>query len=281
MKNKNEYSYGIVYVAWGEHFIIEAINSAKSLRNSGIDYPICLIANTNPDNNLFNDFIQIKGPSGKKDKLLMYDAPYKKVLFLDTDIIVFKNVIDEMFQLLDRFDIAVNSRGTLADRYTEEVPNSFPEYNTGVIVFKKSEITKKFFDIWSTYFDDMEESIIKKTGRVWDQWSFRKALYFCDLRIAWLPYEYNFMHYFPMIISSQIFIGHGRPASKVISVVGNFNSDKNKMKGNFPTAYIPRLGCVKHYNKMRNTDLFKILFNSNKLVIIEVFKRIRNLFGLG
>ena len=74
----------------------------------------------------------------------MYQSPYDKTLFLDTDTYINHN-LDDMFVILDKYDMALahdfsRKRNYVAAAIPEynALPYAFSEFNTGVFLYKKS-----------------------------------------------------------------------------------------------------------------------------------------------
>ena len=125
---------------------------------------------------------------------LLWDSPYYGTLYLDSDTRIV-NPIDDLFSLLGRFDIAaaidparkVAETASIYDEY-KDIPEAFPEFAGGVILFRKSAAVERFFNIW----DENYKRWCQLSGRVNDQPAFRVALWQCDnLRLYTLPPEYN------------------------------------------------------------------------------------------
>ena len=194
---------GILYAATEEDLVREAQTSAKTVKDEMGDLPIAIVteSETNPDG--FDVVINLESPThGFQDKILaMEKSPFEKTLYLDTDTYMNDDVQD-VFEALDHFDIAaVHNQNR--DIYTEKnlgVPQCFPEYNSGVVAFNKSE-TKTFFKKWLKEYSEDHQG---------DQPSFRKVLYERDLQIATLPNEFNYLPRYPGHIVKDVKIFHGR-----------------------------------------------------------------------
>jgi hypothetical protein len=121
----------------------------------------------------------------------MAESPYDKTVYLDTDIFVTEDFTD-IFSLLDKFDIAATEDPTrtgtgAVPNYGADIPESFPEYNTGVVAYNSNKKVNKHFVQWQ------EEYTEHREAHPHDQPSFWKLLYESDLRIGTLPREYNCM----------------------------------------------------------------------------------------
>lgn len=199
-------STGVIYIATGEEFVAEARNSARSLKQAVPGVSICLISDVQEEHPEFDGRIVVDDPHyGFRDKVeYMSESPYDKTIYLDTDVHVYSD-ISNLFNILDEFDVAAAHNGAgISDRREtydiEEIPDSFPEYNTGIVAYDTGKMSE-FATEWKTaYIDDHPH----------DQPSFRKALYQSDLRIATLPPEYNCLFREPGHVVGTVKIFHGR-----------------------------------------------------------------------
>lgn len=230
-------SRGFVYVATGEGYLREALASAASLRAAVPGAHICLITDVALESNGTFDLVQLATSVQHNpiDKLLSIDAPYERVIFLDTDTHVCDDISD-MFDLLDRFDLALlqeNHRGW--DYTLPGVSAAFPEYNTGVIVFRRSEAVRALFAQWRKTYDHLRET----QGLRNDQPAFREVLYQSDLRVATLPSEYHFLGNVPNYAMWKIKLVHGRGNLRQIATLANERVGAR--------AYIPSVGVIQPY----------------------------------
>lgn len=250
-------------MATGEKYVREAAESASSVRQCGGVYPICLITDNQPVVGEWDDVVFLEEPARSfRDKLKMSQAPYEQVLFLDTDTRVLAP-LDDVFQVLEEFDIAVHQTpfGTWYD--LPGVPKSFPEFNTGVIAFRKSGGTGAFFEAWNEWFDKLGRFPVSE-----DQVSFRKAIYHSDVRYAWLPAEYNIMPYMPSRVAEKLTIAHGRGGlDRMIREMNESSGDR---------AWVPRLGLIPTHNRASWPQLLRLWRRVGAMIGIEVLKR-----GLG
>ena len=127
----------------------------------------------------------------------------------------------ELFVVLDAFDIAAAHSPSRAIYEVDGVPDAFPEFNTGVILFGGSPAIRAFFASWAETFTRYLER--RASGEVrWlrpadkrvhvlnDQGTFREALYRSRLRVATLPPEYNCRFSAPGFVDGPVRILHGR-----------------------------------------------------------------------
>jgi hypothetical protein len=229
---------GFVYVATGEGYLKEALLSASSLRAVMPNASICLITDvTSPMPSGLFDTVRLETEVCRNpiDKLRSIDCPYERVIFLDTDTYVCGD-LSELFDLLDRFDLALlqeNHRGW--DYTLAGVPSSFPEYNTGVIVFRRSAAVRSLFETWRKNYDELRQSQELRN----DQPAFRQALYFSELRVATLPSEFHFLGNVPNYAMWEIRLVHGRGNLPKIAQLANESLGAR--------AYVPAVGVMRSF----------------------------------
>lgn len=214
---------GITYIAFGEEYQTEAVQSAARIAELG-DWPLCLITDS-PIQTAQNVFDHIKTSSeevdykshrygGKIKPIFFRESPYDETLYLDTDTYVVDNeAISELFTLLKEYDLAVahdTHRGVEWQYRNEEVPieNSpptFPWFNTGVVVYKKNEKVQNLFELWESMYDDQSQIL----PGINDQSSFTEAVFNTDVNHTVFPEEYNHRTPFQQTLRGQVKILHG------------------------------------------------------------------------
>jgi len=103
---------GVVYIATGQKFVDEALISARSVRRRMGDIPIALFTDLshlqqNPPDPVNMVYLMHNVRKSCLDKMYpLLDTPFEKTLFLDTDTYVCDR-IDEVFDILDHYDIAI------------------------------------------------------------------------------------------------------------------------------------------------------------------------------
>lgn len=232
-----------VYVATGEGYVREAMHSGETLRRHHPDIPIYLFTDVPPEK--AGPFTAVLRPQGliersPIDKLLAYEAPHERVVFLDSDTHVLGD-LTSIFEVLDTFDIAMLqevSRGW--DYELPGVPLAFPEFNTGVVAFRKSDTMRKFFEDWRANFARFHETLVKRGTPFTDQPALRYTLFHSKLRIAALPSEYHFLGDYPNYIMWKALLIHGR---------GNYERVAKQVNEQLGyRAYVPELGVLTTYN---------------------------------
>jgi hypothetical protein len=143
-------------------------------------------------------FDLVRVPSSARDGFfdkarLMGESPYEQTVFIDADVFVVQP-FSELFALLDRFDCALTHEEYLDTDWNgsyerPEIPSSFPEWNTGLMVYRRSPETSALFARWGELYGAF---LMANPGvPINDQPFFREAAYFGEARIATLGREYN------------------------------------------------------------------------------------------
>ena len=245
-------SAGFVYVATGKAYLPEAFRSAESLRRHHREVPICLITDHPPQDR--GPFTEIRRPVGAvrhtpMDKVLAYEAPYDRIIFLDTDTLILDD-LTPVFGVLERFDLALLQDVNRGWNYElPDVQMSFSEFNTGVIAFRKSAAVENFFAAWSREYDAMREDY----GFVTDQPAFRRTLFHSDLRVAPLPSEFHFLGDMPNCTLWKVRLIHGR---------GNYERVARQVNEELGLrAYVPEIGTLGKYHGRRKLvrDMLRML----------------------
>jgi len=194
---------GVVYIVFlnknkpnipQDYYFREAIYSVKTLKKIHPDLPVTLFTDSDPGIKEFDDvrLISAAGRARLKDQYLR-ESPYDYTLYIDSDTGIINPIVDH-FRLLDRFDLAavhdacraVPERNKIWPAYGN-IPNSFGEYCSGLIFYRKSPAMDKFFDLWRKNY----EHWINFSGYKNDQPSFRVSLWECDdIKIHTLPIEF-------------------------------------------------------------------------------------------
>ena len=199
-------SEGILYIATGNQFIKEARISAQSVTDQMPDVPIAIITDKEINYPVFDETIVVDDPEyGFPDQLeYTVKSPYNRTIRLDTDIYVKKSIY-EVFDVLEGFDIAATHNHNRNAYEVAGVPDSFPEYNGGVLAYNNTPEWSSFISDWRRHYKDLRT---EQETQV--QPALRKALYESDLRIATLPSEYNLMLRYAGHAYGDIKVFHGR-----------------------------------------------------------------------
>lgn len=203
-----EGSRGVMYCVSGTGcYLDEARRSAESVRRYCPGIPIALFTAGDP--------AAAPGPWDEVrpcpphrperpflSRLAAFAAtPFTRTLALDTDTLVVAGVSD-LFRLLDRFDLAAAqlpyNRRAKPIYKAPDVPDSFTEYNCGVLLFRRTPAVAAFLADWARAY--AEDALDRPEGN--DQVYFRRCLYHSDLRVATLQHRYNVRYHWR---SSEVF----------------------------------------------------------------------------
>lgn len=226
-------NFGLLYVATGEKYIKECIESAKSAKSVMPDVSITLHTDINIESDLFDYIEHIENPRHSFiDKIgPLLHTKYKKTLFIDTDT-HFLDDINDLSLLLDKFELGVAHAPWRLPPWEgweshnlKDVPISFPELNTGVIAYRLTSSVKTLFNTWkNNYTKQLKYKLSPKN----DQPAFRHSLYYSNVKFTILPPEYNFRTVFNAFqgggIKVKILHGRGCNLKKAIKLV---NLDNN------------------------------------------------------
>lgn len=217
------------YVATGARYLAEAAQSAASAR---AHMPDCRIVLVTPDAEppaAFDEVIRFG--HGLKDPFELKIAGMARVeasrfVFLDTDTF-FLGEVSDLFAVLDRFDVGVAQAPVRlqsniwpdARHFVAAAPDCFPEFNTGVIAFRRGPEVVRLLEDWLALYK--QHMAVQPPPRTQDQASFRTVLYESSLRVATLPPEYNCRFPYPVSVCGKVRILHGRGNAQMLSRIGN------------------------------------------------------------
>ncbi|WP_152421377.1 hypothetical protein [Natronococcus amylolyticus] len=197
---------GVLYIATGKRFAREAAISAESIKKHMPHIDIAIMSNEEVTEEVFDEYIKISNPDFDFSDQIGYilNTPFDRTLCIDTDIYA-DSSFEEVFDLLDEFDIAAAHNQNKKSYEIPNVPDSFPEYNTGVLLYKNTPRFRDFIKSWKKNYDQLSTE-----SETRNQPAFRRALYCSNLRIATLPSEYNLMVRYPGHAVGKVKIFHGR-----------------------------------------------------------------------
>jgi len=200
---------GFLFVATGARFVEEASVSARRIRELMPTAQIALASDLEPAPGLFDHVIRLTEPTHTfADKVApLQKSPFERTVFLDTDTWLCEPV-PELFSLLERWDIAM-AHAPMRKTGASSVPPVLPEFNSGVIVFRRSEPTSRLLQRWQELYAER----LAATGVRDDQPSLRDALWEVPADVLVLPPEYNFRFVMPAFAGrGPVKILHGRSA---------------------------------------------------------------------
>ena len=184
---------GVLYISTREKYLREAEKSSESLKKHNPDLPITLetCEKLTPTNGVFdsvvvrNDYMH-----DFEDTILKYrHCMYDKTLFLDSDTYVCDDISD-IFNILDKYDLVgcfePTRNGNIEHNHSHNIPNSFPQINTGVIGYNNNHNVHKIFNNWQEKHDEIRDKVHANLT----QPAFRIIAYEGE-NIGILPPEYN------------------------------------------------------------------------------------------
>ncbi|WP_146417099.1 MULTISPECIES: hypothetical protein [Haloarcula] len=216
---------GFLYVATGEQYIEEAKFSAQVTKHH-MDLPITVISDREVNSPYIDKVIIDESPDrsffDKPRNLLK--SPYDKTIYMDGDVFLLQPV-PELFDLLDNVDLATAiDPNEFELRYMDnvdfgDVPESVPLFQTGVIAYKQNEECKEFIRNWINIH---QNSTIKR-----DQTSFRIAIDGANINHMTLSNLYNCLIEWPMQVTGEVKIAHGRLAQATVQDIEDINTHMN------------------------------------------------------
>lgn len=256
---------GFLYVANRPKFIEEAVISVKSLKRFNAE-PVCIVCTpeliTEELRSVFEHVVvseEIENYTYLSKIIGLQNSPFDHTIFLDGDTFI-TDSISELFELLTLVDFATTLEQKLhtTDFKNFKYKRIFPEFNSGVIVFRNSLIMKKILKDW------LEFCLNNKIGN--DMPGLREAVLmnFDSVRFSILPNCYNEHGFSTMLILDQkVKVIHERLGYKKGLVTPHFldfkSMDKfarriNKIE--YKRLYIPQVGIISYRWSPSNMLLF-------------------------
>jgi hypothetical protein len=196
---------GVLYVARGDGYLEAAVESAMSVR--AVTPALALaIATDGPAPAIFDTAIPLTERDGYRAKVVaMMESPFDRTLYLDVDTFAAEDV-SELFRLLDGFDMALAHAPNRVTLALDDVPDAFPEFNTGVIAFRRTAGVERLLAAWLEEFD----RLAPLNAPTKDQSAFRRVAYSAkDVRLAVLPPEFNTRFNMAGFVNQKVRILHG------------------------------------------------------------------------
>ena len=273
---------GVIYGVSGLPWLEETLVSAHSLRSVMPELPrsltidkttLDLVSHTLDLKNYFTDIQVIDSVFHWRSMkfLAIKSSPYQQTLFLDGDTLIIDR-LDELFTLLDWFDIAAAEEKQKALKRYEDapiiplfdpVPITFPELNTGVMVFNNTPAIQEMFDKWIALY----ERGLVEVEFIHDQGAFRNAIYYSDLRFAYLSPEYNLRAAVSHVLRGRVKIIHAHGHLKQIAQLANIKQDSIRM-------WKPMQGLTFGFNPEKVKDPHNISDSENKMFLDSISKTI-------
>lgn len=211
---------GAVYIITQDpRYVGLLLTSAASLKRAMPELPITVFSEFPLESPLFEKVHRVEPTrDGFYDKArLVRSSPYDRTLLIDADTYVLSS-LRELFLLLDHFDCAATHEEYASTdwhrRYLRpDIPSSFPEFNTGVLMLKLSDGVRRMLEHWGTLYRQFLED--KPGQAINDQPFFREAAFCSEVRIATLTREYNCKFRGQGYLNGPVKILHGHVDLKI------------------------------------------------------------------
>lgn len=212
---------GVAFVTTGPESISEAQRAARRIKELDLGYPIAILADQRPEIGIFDEYIPIEDPeyhvSDKHRNI--HRSPFDRTIYMDADTyIVDRDALDELFELLDKFDlVGTLDTGRRWELYGDDTPPvrapvAFPQLNSGVLCFERTDAVEELFDLWRAVYNRLTENS-REGEHVPDQAALREALYRSDVSYGTVGPEYNCRIPFVQQLNGKVKILHGRPSN--------------------------------------------------------------------
>ena len=188
-------TFGILYITYGKKYVEAALRSAWTARAKNPAVPIHLFVDAAShaalglaqDPGPFTSIGIIENPHRRSKVDYMCRTPFERTLYLDSDTSVERDISD-IFGVLERFDLAavhaMHRNSSMGKEFwKEQLPQAFPQFNTGVILYRNSPAVLRMLEQWGKAFAE--------SGHRHDQPTFRELVWHSDIRSIALPPEYN------------------------------------------------------------------------------------------
>jgi lipopolysaccharide biosynthesis glycosyltransferase len=265
---------GYLYVANKQKFVNEAMVSAQSLKQFS-SLPIALVCTQQLATEAVNAFFDYVITEEELHMHLylakiigMQRSPFDNTIFLDSDTFVCAD-ISPIFELLQIADIATTqerSYHTTENIENIRFKNIIPEFNSGVILYKKNNVTTKLLSDWLQICIDnnikndmpgLRESILRN---------------FDVVKYLILPEEYNSHGYKTMLmLYGEVKVIHERLGTSLKTITPHFLSFEEGRrfgqkinKKQCKRFYLPYIGIVPY-----NWSLYNIFFKIKKLIGVK------------
>jgi len=203
---------GIIFSATGERYIAAALKAAsQSLRLNPVPHAVFCSCPAEAEGIRTIAFESAGNPH--IDKISNIAAsPYDETIYLDVDCAAVEQ-FTELFDLLTYYDLAAAHAPGYRGIADPEVPVSFYEINTGVLVYRLNVAVSAMFREWrATYQEWLENPPFDGAdGRVLgqDQPAFRRCLWRSKIPLYVLAPEYNWRFLVPSFLCRKVKIIHG------------------------------------------------------------------------
>ncbi|MEM6356727.1 MAG: hypothetical protein AAF844_13735 [Pseudomonadota bacterium] len=182
---------GIIFASTGDAYTDITYQAAESLKRWDTRRPIVLYTDKPRPLGPFSSVEVLERPWRRSKLDAMALSPFEQTLYLDSDILV-RAPLDEIFAVLDRFEFAAaqdrDINGGQEGRYWRQpLPPSFPQYNSGVVGFRKTPRVTALIDAWRGH--------VRDENLPYDQPVLRELLWLSEVRVATLPEAFNLVRF--------------------------------------------------------------------------------------
>lgn len=236
VESGNNNAFGVVYVAFGFRYLSMALYSAKTIRKkSNVNISILTNVNEIDTNIVINSYpvnsIYIINISSDYKRLFKLSvdlwSPYKKTIFLDTDMII-HDQIEKTKYYLDEASIALSLRPYGLTNSQTKIPLGLTEgenrnkhrismgaisFNSGLFMLEKSNQSNIFFSNWR----NMYKKQLIKYNFTGDQPSLYAAYSISNCKIDFIPFQWNYRDGYTNISKYSIYHYHPRKLSPNIN----------------------------------------------------------------
>lgn len=223
-------------MATGRGFLKEAAESAEASRRYAGKRPFAVVTDCLEEAKSLGCFdicLQHPNPTHSyRDKISgIAGLPFKKTLFLDTDARL-TYFADDIFVTGNFCDFAASHAPVRNPGHWNDpgVPALVPEFNSGVMLFRKGRRQHKLIRSWLKKYDE--------AAQAWDQATLRTVLWKYHLKgltFLVLPPEANLRITKPWMAGkgSRVYVVHGRvPANEWEALTGYLNDDISVFRTN-------------------------------------------------
>jgi len=263
---------GVVYCVYGQKYVEEALRSARSVKCHNPDLPVCFVTPDEVDDPVV-DHIVTRPDLDREHiiKVRMLEAPFKKLLFLDSDTTV-DGDLSPLFELLDYFDIAARPlEKPFARLRKTKAPIALSELNSGVLALRRSAEAEDFLARWAELFADSQENARLRLRE--DQPLMRQALAESSLRFCPLSSVWNFQPWMPAVFADRIVIFHGRHPN--LDRVRRLTRPNGMRQG-----YYPEVGSFSSMRQQSLSEFFRIQFGIWRRIPVRIGERLRHGIGI-
>lgn len=178
---------GILFVVTGSHWTAAAADAARSAVETNPWLRIGIFTDQENPDPVFHFVGRILPGESRRKHEYVGRSPFARTLYLDSDVRVVGDLSD-LFRLLERYEIAgthvrYRSSPRRLGKYLADIPQSFPQINCGVMLYRKCPAVDRLFQTWI--------DLYRNGGFTRDQIPFREALWTTDVKFYAFAPEYN------------------------------------------------------------------------------------------